>query len=278
MRASRAIGFVTLLAGCSTLAPRRPPDPPRPGREFSHVRLDRVLERFVDDQGKVDYPALTAAPAELEAYYAEVVARSPDSDPDGFPTEDARLAYWINAYNAGVLVAIVRRYPLASVRDVFPPLLGFFVLQRLRLGGQSISLRALETEVVRHRFADPRVHFALNCGSRGCPRLPRHAFTATNLQTELDREARRFVGEERNVHVDLERRVVTLSSIFDWYADDFTSWIRRHRPDLAATVRSYIRIHADDGVGRRLDACPACRVEFAPYDWRLNDQVVEVVR
>ena len=272
MMVSRVIGLVTLLAGCSTLAPRRPPDPTRSGLEFSHVRLDRVLEHFVDDQGRVDYRALTAAPSELEAYYAEVVARTPDTDPDWFSTDDARLAYWINAYNAGVLVAVVRRYPLASVRDVFPPLLGFFVWQQLPLGGQSISLRALETDV-RHRFADPRVHFALNCASRGCPRLPRHAFTAANLQVELDRETRRFVHEARNVDVDPERRVVTVSSIFAWYADDFTSWMQRHRPDLPATLVSYIRLHADDLLRRRLDACAACRVEYAPYDWRLNDQV-----
>jgi hypothetical protein len=259
------IGLVVLLllAGPAHAAEVEP---------FRHDRFDAVLRRVVDDDGRVDYPALVADRADLDAYVAELAATSPQRDVARFPTPDDRLAYWLNAYNASVLALVVERYPIASVKDVFPPLVGFFYLQRVTLGGERMSLRTLENDVVRARFHEPRVHFALNCASRGCPRLPTRAFTGPGLQAELEREARRFVAEARNVDVDEARRTVRLSSIFTWYEDDFTDWMRARHPTEPATLVGYVRRLADAQKQAALDACSGCSVEFVPYDWALNDR------
>ncbi len=239
---------------------------------FRHDRFDAVLRRVVDDRGCVDYAALVADPTDLQVYVATLVAVSPDSHPARFPTGDDRLAYWLNAYNASVIDRVVRRYPIDSVKDVFPPLVGFFYLQRVLLGGEYVSLYGLENGVVRKRFSDPRVHFALNCASRGCPRLAARAFTGDGLQAELEREARRFVGEPRNAVVDPLTHTVWLSSIFSWYERDFTNWMRVHHPDEPATLVGYVGRLAEPERRAALDSCTGCAVKFVPYDWRLNDR------
>jgi len=265
---SAALLSTLLAAACSTLEPRvlAPPEP----ASFTYDDLGRILGRVVDRNGLVDYAALAADPTDLERHYARLAATSPDSHPERFPTLESRLAYWVNAYNAAVLTAVVRRWPLGSVRDVPPPLLGFFVRQRVLLGGRKVSLRELENGIVRKRFDEPRIHFALNCASLGCPRLPPAPFTAARLDAELDRETRRFVAAPRNVRVDRAGGVVHLSAIFDWYGDDFTGWLRRHRPGVRPTLLSYVHLYAGEELRAALEGCDRCRVEFIEYDWTLN--------
>ena len=110
----------------------------------------------------------------------------------------------------------------------------FFYLTGLDVGGKPISLYALENHVIRP-LGEPRVHFALNCMVRSCPRLPREPFDAARLDAQLDREARRFLNEERNVQVDPAARTVRLSSILKWYEADFLA----AQPSLIAYVNQY---------------------------------------
>ena len=117
------------------------------------------------------------------------------------------------------------------------------------------------------RIEKPRVHFALNCASRGCPRLPAAAFSAEHLDAELAREASSFVREPRNVRVDANARRLHLSQIFEWYEADFVG-----RPGGPSTLPEYIASLLPADAARGLRACATCRIEFIPYDWRLNDQ------
>jgi hypothetical protein len=246
---------------------------------FSHAGFAPVLSRFVDEQGQVDYAGLRAEPRALDRYYYRVARYSPDSNPELFPTEAARLAYWINGYNAAVLSAVVRRDSLDSVLDVRPPFpffflprqTGFFVFQRVRLGGKSSNLWSVETRI-RKQYKDPRIHFALNCASRGCPRLPQTPFQATELDAQLDREARAFVAEPRNVRIDEAERVVYLSSIFDWYRSDFLEWLAEHSPGATPTLLAYVTRYATAEQASALGRAADYEVRFVPYDWGLNAQ------
>jgi nucleotide-binding universal stress UspA family protein len=271
------------VASCTAIRPVPPPAgaPPPAPRTFSHADLDRVLRRFVDDTGRVDYAGLAADAADLGRYYRLVATHGPDSHPALFPTVRSRLAYWINAYNAAVLATVLTHYPIARVTDVRPPSLlavlpdaaGFFLFQRVTLGGRTTSLYALEHAIIRRRFADPRVHFALNCASRGCPRLPRRAFVPETLDEALDHETRRFVAEARNVAVDHGARAVHLSAIFAWYAEDFLRWYRIRFPGERATLLRYVACYlpaAEAGALRAVEGFYTVR--FRAYDWRLNDQ------
>lgn len=225
--------LAVLLAGCAQLVPA-------PGADPDPQAWQRVLIRFVDDAGRVDYRGLARERTDLDRFVAWVHATGVERQP---------LAYHLDAYNALAMYN-------ALERGVPPSLEGFekvrfFVLRKFQLGGEALSLYAYENEVIR-KFGDERAHFALNCMAAGCPRLPRTPFLAADLDTALEREARRFLNEERNVQVDHAARLVRLSSILDWYAEDF--------PPLPVYISRY-----------RAAPIPAdYRVEFIPYDWALN--------
>lgn len=271
-----------VLAGCTAIKPVSVSEHVlvETPQTFSHEDFDGVLHRFVDEQGRVDYPALKRDTRDLERYYLLLSTYSPDSHPDLFPTEQSKLAYWLNAYNATVIKTVVTYYPITGVGDIRPPWLffflpqksGFFLFQRVTFGGKTTSLYFLEHRVIRKRFADPRVHFALNCASGGCPRLPRQAFTAEHLDEQLDHEARKFLAEERNFTIDHEGKTVSLSSIFDWYESDFLTWLQRTFPARKATLLDYVALYVSTEKAKELQRAASYDIGFIPYDWRLNDQ------
>jgi hypothetical protein len=213
----------------------------------------RTLQRAVDAQGRIDFRAVAADPADLGAFVGWIAVMSPARDPVRFPSRADRLAYYLNAYNALAMYAVLYsgRLPEDQVR--------FFVLIGLDVGGETISLYGLENDVIRP-IGEPRVHFALNCMVRSCPRLPRQPFAAARLDAQLDAAAREFLNEPRNVRLDPAARTVRLSSILKWYAADFLAV----QPTLIAYVNQYRdraqQIPADYDVG------------FLPYDWTLNQQ------
>ncbi len=270
------LGLALVVAACSTVPI---PAPPPVGEGLpDHTDLDAFLARHVDEAGRVDYAAAVGDRADLDRYVAALARHSPDATPSAYPEEADRLAYWINAYNAWVIVMVLDAYPIASVRDVsnplrlLHPLAGFFLLRKVTLGGERISLYSLENRVVRRRFSDPRIHFALNCASISCPRLPAEAFAPERLEAQLSREADRFLSEPRNVRVDAEAGEIHLSSIFDWYASDFTDQVERVAPGRSATLSAYLISNAPKEVAEQVARCEGCREVFVPYDWGLNDR------
>jgi hypothetical protein len=217
-----------------------------PQAAWARVLRDRVL-----DDGRIDFVALRRDPGDLDAYVAWVATHGPTTTPQLFPTRAARLAYHINAYNAIAMhrVTTSERRPEDKYR--------FFLLSSFVIDGRRVSLYALENRVIRP-LGDPRVHFALNCMVRGCPRLPREPFDPARLDAQLDREARHFLDEPRNVQVDAPLRVVRLNEILRFYAGDFLA----QAPSLVAYVNRY-----------RTEPIPAeYRVRFLPYDWALNQR------
>jgi hypothetical protein len=223
--------------------------------EAALTAWNRVLSRHVDDKGRVDFTAVAALPGDLDQYIASVAHRSPASHPGDFPSAGAILAHHLNAYNALSMKAVIA--------EGIPESLGgltkywFFGLRKHDIGKESLSLYAYENEVIR-KLGDPRVHFALNCMSVGCPILPQKPFSATAIETELEKETRRFMAEERNVRVDHTDRVVWLSEIFDFFTEDFLAVA----PDLITYVNRY-----------RSEAVPQdYQVRFVDYDWTVNRQ------
>ncbi|MBW2313961.1 MAG: DUF547 domain-containing protein [Deltaproteobacteria bacterium] len=271
------------LSGCaSTIHPLQLPNPRAlPPTEFSHAGLDRVLERFVDEDGLVDYAALGREPFVLGTYLGQLAAYSPVSHPALFANSNARLAYWLNAYNAVALRLVLEHYPITSVRDIeawwtaaLPEGAGFFYGYRFPLGGRSTSLYTLENRIVRRGFPDPRIHFALNCASLGCPVLPRQAFDPARLDEQLAHETRRFLSAARNFRLDEATRTAWLSAIFDGYEGDFTKWQSRRGGD--ASLLAFVADHAgpEAAAAAARAATEGFTVRFHEHDWRLNDQAL----
>jgi hypothetical protein len=126
---------------------------------FDWTEWSALLSAVVTPEGKVDYDRLTARRDRLEQVVEQLGAVSPHSHPHRFPSDEHRLAYWLNAYNVFTLHAIVAEYPISSVwktRDG-----QFFQRRRHRAGGAALSLDDIEHEILRGEFAEPRIHFAI---------------------------------------------------------------------------------------------------------------------
>ena len=257
---SLALVAALALTGRASAAPEPPPP-----SSFSYSDWTAVLEKFVDGRGMVDYPALAKDRAALDRFLAAIEKTSPESEPALFPTPHDRLAYYLNAYNAWVFRGVLARGPetVSVWKGGLISGYSFFVGMDIVLGGVKTNLKKLEDKTIRARFADPRIHAALNCASRGCPRLPRKAFEPATLDAGLDAAMREFVSETRNV--DADARGVTLSKIFDWFEGDFLAFEKTQGnadPNLVDYVNRYRA--ADAQVPRGL------RIRFAEYDKSLN--------
>jgi hypothetical protein len=208
---------------------------------FDDADWAHVLSTYVDDQGRVNYPALVTNRQPLDRFVSLIGHTGPTTQPAWFLSRDDQLAYYLNAYNALTLFNVINRWPIDSV---ITDKVSFFVL----------TLYNLENGLVRPTFQDPRVHFALNCASTGCPHLPQQPFRGLALQAQLQQEAIKFVHQTRNVEV--VGNAVVLSNIFDWYKEDFgddpVTYIRSLAPDL--------NLPAGD------------RYEVRSYDWSVNAQ------
>lgn len=245
---------------------------------FDHSAWDAVLKQHVNDAGFVDYAALKANPAELNRYVAQIAARSPASHPRDFPSRDAQMAYWINAYNALTIHGVVNAWPVKSVRDL-GFLFSFFRRKQFTVGGREMSLDNIEHDTLRPVFRDPRIHFAVNCASVSCPRLQREAYTEENLDRLLDEAAHSFVNERRNFQIDAARNRVTVAKIFDWFGGDFRDYAREKKLSGAGhPILDYIRPYLNDANRAALARLRSPRVAYFDYDWSVNDVKATVPR
>ena len=242
-----------LIAGCISV--------PRPATTLTHSgpppyeAWARVLTEFVDVQGRVDFAAIARHRGDLDRFVSYVYDIGPNNRPELFPSADHILAFHLNAYNALALHQIIEAgipTSLAGTRK-----LSFFYLSKVQVGGETISLYDYENRVIR-ALGEPRVHFALNCMSIGCPRLPREPFLPENLDAQLTRETSLFLGESRNVTIDEVRKILKLSAIFEFYGEDFLA----KAPSLTAYVNRY----------RERKVAENYAIEFIPYDWTVNRQ------
>lgn len=235
----------------------------------SDADFDALLARYVkagsDGVNRVDYPTWKAAPQDLSrlgAYIGELAARAPSKMP-----RNEAFAYWVNLYNAVTLKVVLDRFPVQSIREIksdslIDPkaYLGPWRTKRVNVEGRSYSLDDIENDVLRPQFKDPRVHYAVNCASYGCPNLRAKAWSAETLDADLDLAARAYVNHPRGVTV-LANNTLKVSSIYTWFAADFGS--------EDAAVVAHLRKYADAKLAAALASGP--RIAEDGYDWSLND-------
>jgi hypothetical protein len=242
------------------------------GGGFDFGPLDRLLGRFVDAEGRVDYAGIRSEPAELQLQLKRLREASPKSHPAMFPEKEDRLAYWINAYNALVIAGVVNAYPATSVKDIHSQP-GFFKVFHV-VGGKSLSLDDIEHNIVRKEFGDPRIHAALNCAAASCPRLRPEAFIPDRLESQLDAAVRDFIRDPRHVSVDRDSETLVLSKILDWFEGDFTDWYKRVHNVEDAAVTDYLMIYLAEKDRAFLQSRPRIAIRYVPYDWTLNDRAL----
>jgi hypothetical protein len=241
-----------------------------PATARAEASLDALLARHVtnhaDGVTRVRYAAWKSSAADmaaLEAWIAEAASRAPSRMPRG-----EAFAHWANLYNALTLRVVLARHPVRSIRDIRSegvPLdprgwIGPWRTRLVTVEGRRLSLDDIEHEIMRPSFRDPRVHYAVNCASIGCPNLWPRAWRAATLEAELDAAARAFVNHPRGVRANPDG-TLTVSSIYHWFREDFGG-------DEAGVLAHFAR-HAAPPLAAVLARGP--RIAGHDYDWALND-------
>ena len=213
---------------------------------------------YADGINRINYANVTP---EDRARLQEYIDRMSLTDPREYPLAEQQ-AYWINLYNALTVSLVIEHYPVKSIRKIYGGLLGTGPWDEslVEVAGQALSLNDIEHRILRPIWRDPRVHYAVNCASLGCPNLAADVYTASNVDAMLDSGARAFINNSRGV--DLQAGKLQLSSIYDWYDTDFGATREEQLQHLAG--------FADEDLAQSLQEYSG-RIRY-DYDWRLNDQ------
>ena len=235
-------------------------DPDGPAR-IDHSAWSAWLEDYrrmgPDGVARLDY-AGARNDGRLDAYLQRLAAL-PVSD---YPRA-VQFAYWVNLYNALTVDLILAHYPVDSIRDIdISP--GWFSsgpwdAELIEIEGEALTLNDIEHRILRPIWEDPRIHYAVNCASIGCPNLQPEAFTADNSERLLERGARAYVNHRRGAAIEDGELIV--SSIYEWFQEDFDN--------SEEGVLRHLRRYADSDLESQLQ--DRSGYDDDRYDWSLND-------
>ena len=254
--------------GLSHVDPEEDEDPETPaGFDHSHAVWTEVLAEHVQGD-RFDYAALKKDPAKLTAYIETL--RAVDAKTLASFTDDQRMAFWINVYNAHVVQLIVDNYPVKSIRDLGTLVnkvwnKRFIQMPALHPDGKNknLSLDDVEHKILRPRFEDARVHAAVNCASISCPPLRNEAFVAARLDAQLDEQVRLWLQDTTRNRFDVAKGKLEVSKIFDSFKGDF---VRESK-----TVQAWIAKYAPEDVAAFIESAKKVKVSYLDYSWKLND-------
>lgn len=229
--------------------------------QVDHSPWQQILDQYLKVEGtpeatSFDYAAVTKShKQQLEDYINTLTLM------DVFALSmPQQKAYWINLYNAVTVNLVLDHYPVETIRDIK---FGFFSFgpwneKLITVKGKELSLNDIEHRILRPIWKDPRIHYAVNCASKGCPNLAAKAYSASNTESQLEKAASDYINHKRGVSIDGDTLV--LSSIYDWYQVDFGS--------SESQLIEHLKQYASDGLKSRLSS-QFDEVDYE-YDWALN--------
>ncbi len=242
--------------------PRWEQHDPKSAERIDFSKWDALLKRYLrsgpDGVNRVDYAAFrTQGKSALESVIARLTAL-----PVSSYRRDEQMAYWINLYNAVTILVILDHNPVESIRDIdiSPGLFadGPWDKELVSVEGEALSLNDIEHRILRPIWKDPRIHYAVNCASIGCPNLAFDAFEGDKLETMLDAAARDYINDPRGVSISGKK--VTVSKIYDWFQEDFGG--------STEGVLAHLKRYASPELAKQLEAIGD--ISGALYDWSLN--------
>lgn len=221
----------------------------------SHELWDSLLKKHVDEQGFVDYKGMQKDSTRLNKYLELLSGSHPNKKSW---TKEEQMAYWINAYNAFTVKLILDHYPVNSIKDIkqgIPFVNTVWDIKFINIQGQEYDLNNIEHGILREFWNDARIHAAVNCASYSCPRLRDEAFTANELDAQLDDAMKLFINDSRRNKIGTDK--AELSEIFNWFKGDFK--------DDAGSLQKFINRYSDKKITDQMD------ISHLEYDWKLND-------
>ncbi len=212
-----------------------------------HSSWTTLLQKHVDNKGMVDYKGFREDARALDDYLNMLAKYEPNND---WSVQEL-LAFYINLYNAETVNLILENYPVKSIKDID----GAWTKGRARVGGREISLGGIENGILR-KMNEPRIHFAINCASISCPPLIREAYTAANINEQLEMVTKNFINSAKN---DIAPTNAEISSIFKFYPNDW-------KVDGKVDITGYINQYSNTKLN------PNANLTYKNYDWGLNEQ------
>jgi len=210
----------------------------------SHSSFNKLLSDYVSASGEVRYTAMKAKKTILVNYIKSLTSSTPKKD----WSKNEKLAYWINLYNAATLNIILDNHPITSITKINggKP----WDLKLVTVDGKTYSLNEIENNIVRPRFNEPRIHFALNCAAKSCPKLLNSAFIPSQLNAQLTKQTKAFLSNTSKNTIG--ESTVEVSKIFEWYAADFGNLI------------TFINKYSSQKVNSN------AQISYKEYSWSLN--------
>jgi len=242
------LSIITTLQSCKVK------DYASDSKPIGHGMWDKLTKKHVTPEGYVDYKGFLEDSVQVKAYLALLSNHHPN---DEFWSRDERLAYWINAYNAFTVKLIMDHYPVQSIKDIkngIPFVNTVWDIQFIDIEERTYDLNNIEHGIIRPKFEEPRIHFAVNCASVSCPRLRNEAYTAERLDEQLTDQTKSFLADESKNEISENR--LELSKLFTWYGGDFTK--------DGQTVIGFVQKYSDQKISDDAE------VEYIDYDWDLN--------
>lgn len=232
--------------------------------DHSHQEFGAVLREFVHQEVNrtvVDYASLKERPEVLDQYLLSLQKISREEF-DAF-NRDQQLAFLINAYNGFTLKLIISNYPISSIRKI-GGITGPWKVRFFDLLGERKHLDDIEHNMIRKMFNEPRIHFAVNCASRGCPNLAQTPYEASALDAQLEAAARTFLSDSTLNRLSIDDKRLEVSSIFNWFKKDFAS----ASGSLQKFLVQYVPLTQEQKT-KVLSGETA--LEYLDYDWSLNE-------
>ena len=206
----------------------------------------------------VDYGAV-----KIDPDYARTLGALAEARPGSLASDAERIAFWVNAYNLAAIKAVLDRYPAGSIKDGGSLLSPIWKKKLATVGAAAYSLDDIEHGILRKLFKEPRVHFAIVCASLSCPDLRAEPYDPARLDAQLDEQATAFLSNAtKGVQAGGDGRTARVSSIFKWFAGDFSA---------SGGVAAFIRAKVGPELSAKLGALTDAGLSYLDYDWSLND-------
>ena len=240
-------------------------------KPFDHSVWDAFLKKFVNDDGQVDYAGVQKDPKLLNEYLAQLAAIDLGDFTYNWPREE-KLAVWMNAYHAGIISIIARHYPVKSIQDI--P--GVWNAASTPVAMKNHTLNDIRASNLISVYRDEKIHTALACGAKSCPKLRNEAYTGPKVEGQLFLATRDFVNDSGRNKITPGERKVVVSRIFKWYARDFeldfgTLEKMNDFSEEEMAVLSFIAHYLDDSQKIEYLEDGHYKIKYSPFDWSLND-------
>jgi len=227
--------------------------------EHTHAAFTEILKTHMRGS-RFDYAALKEDPDKLITYL-DTLAAVKRSEYDAW-TREQQMSFLINLYNAATLKLVIDHYPIESIREIGGLLRSPWKQSVVRMFGEMVTLDHVEHEVLRPDFKEPRIHFAVNCASIGCPDLRSEAIRAVDLDRQLEEQTQAFLSDRTRNHFDAENKTLHLSPIFKWYSEDFV--------ESSGSIATFVAPYLSDREQATIEQGDI-RIRHTDYNWNLNE-------